>query len=1428
MNIYTRYVSGEHDKQHFTETKPNDGHIKLRPLSGQFDTSLGHTELKPLEFWRDILPKAAFFSAFDPTLFGHVVTMLYRSDSTNKMCAVSLTKFGCSTYENLILDSSSRFWPACQNLTEQHRSSNVRKALAITNLKNFNKLWNNKGSMDINVQWDETNAGSLASAMSIIDKSPEEIGKKLFSLDLLQELEMPALLVDIMYDNCFSDPKATDENNSLVTLLGEQMEQLFDPLLEYSPQAMDYSYTPPSTVTESPFRETQEIEKVIEELFTVQSNFTMDLVSLLQDFIIPLRVHVLSDVSNTTDGAMKVNAVFPPTIDEVTRINCILNNTLKVAVGYGYTEVFKVLASILPFFFKAFARHQANISNFHDRFGKFLKHNRSYAFENQEINSKNYTPKMIENLILGSLFELPKLKLIIKRLYDLVMSEKMKASNFESADLKTPENIDENYKTIIETIDSLGFAEPENTKGSRSSRIFTPSGKLLTELATQWPEELQYGWMHRKVLAIYELKNTMLASNSECENVVLIIFSDHLLFLEALYPKDGESILLLPDVLMNSLINQKPLPTLANFPKLKVKYWCDVKQLLTKSFKGEKGKYLTFVAYGDNCFNLKIPLEKKVSISFSTKSTEGSETTCNSIISHVCKAQILHKSSPFHLFKYEDLDLTSFYSAHDIQNYDNEVLKSPLVILLNLSKEKAVEILQENPQIFIALTLSYLNEHTVQILGFNREGTLEVNEIVSTESLNLSLKEILTSCMNSLFLTSEFTTIMIEANARKVEFLVNSLNPAPIRSPIILEDNLAKEEEKKIPKVIAKTQPKSKIVLTDARKKENHTFVLRFFGRLRSKPQKQTEKSGNSKRRYANIPQTCIPRGKKPAFKKIYKPDPLLQEASTVASTVSQEKEFEVPREKKGLEAFEYPSEVGEEPPRVFSNNTMLSSRYSESVDVVSNFQFPIMKQLEDISEHASDNSSPKPLQRSDNQMGTVRYVPKKTENTQPEILKVLETQKVGVELPVNQVGYARTIVQQKEMKKPRETERSVPRQVKENTEKPLMTDSANPMAVKETKHQSAPVIKSLLYPGGEKPAVVDESKINSVEAENKPEILWAKEVPILNMEAKCLSMKSKETIFSGKAAANALENLNAVGLPSRVYSRYKIYEELPLSIFNSDNEANWTCLTRDSYSNLQSELQAIKLEISERQVSSATSPPNATMQMKPNYQHFETSEDTFSSFEFVSYVQDIPERRMVDNGKLIYDLDHNESHSESALVDSFIKELDRNFSLRVPGLTGSVSHLNSPDLSDSSEEDKEVHQQKEETAGFDRERQDSCATIKLGDIPTAKTMAQEPVPAMVVDSHLASSDEEYFSSHEFSNALDFWGKDGDPEPETWLMTSSSSEKTLMNDHAWPPKKVDSPQPRVTKWDGQASLDLVENYGSMAYLSHILSGEIEI
>ncbi|KAF8002620.1 hypothetical protein HF325_003585 [Metschnikowia pulcherrima] len=347
--------------------------------------------------------------------------------------------------------------------------------------------------------------------------------------------------------------------------------------------------------------ETEEIAKVIQELFTVQSNYTHDLVNLLQDFIIPLRVHVLADVSNTTDGAIKVNTVFSPTIDEITRINCILNSTLKVAMNYGYAEVFK-----------------ASITSFHSRFEKFLKHNRAYAFENSDINKSSYTPKRVENAIMGSLFELPKLKLIINRLYDLVASETTKASNFESLDLHAPDNIDECYRTIIETIDSLGCNEPENVKELRKSRIFTPSGKLLTELATGWPEELQYGWMNRKVLAVHELENTL--GDPESGNEILIIFSDHLLFLDVLQKAGTESSLPLPDVLMNSLVNQKPLPTVANFPKLRVKYWCEVKQLFAKSYASSGGHNLSLTAYGDNCFSLKNSPQGIVSVSYSMRS----------------------------------------------------------------------------------------------------------------------------------------------------------------------------------------------------------------------------------------------------------------------------------------------------------------------------------------------------------------------------------------------------------------------------------------------------------------------------------------------------------------------------------------------------------------------------------------------------------------------------------------------------------------------------------------------------------------------------------------------------------------------------------------------------------------------------------------
>ncbi|KAM9909587.1 hypothetical protein OXX69_005282 [Metschnikowia pulcherrima] len=1435
MDIYTRYVSGEHDRQHFTETRQSHGQIKLRPLSGHFDVGTGPTELKPPEFWHSVMPTAAFFAGFDSVLFGHVLTMLYKNVSTNKICAVSVTKFGCNIYENMILDSSSRFWPACQNLTPEHRNSNVRKALAIANLKNFNKLWNNKGPLKFTGSWDETNAGSLASAMALIDKSPSESGEKLLSLDLLQESAVSTLVVDVLYDNCYSDPKATDENNSLVTLLGTQMEQLFDPLLEYSPQAMDYTYVPPTTLSNSHMMETEEIAKVIQELFTVQSNYTHDLVNLLQDFIIPLRVHVLADVSNTTDGAIKVNTVFSPTIDEITRINCILNSTLKVAMNYGYAEVFKVLASLLPFFFKAFARHQASITSFHARFEKFLKHNRAYAFENSDINKSSYTPKRVENAIMGSLFELPKLKLIINRLYDLVASRTTKASNFESLDLHAADNIDDCYRTIIETIDSLGCNEPENVKELRKSRILTPSGKLLTELATGWPEELQYGWMNRKVLAVHELENTM--ADPESGNEILIIFSDHLLFLDVLQKAGTESSLHLPDVLMNSLVNQKPLPTIANFPKLRVKYWCEVKQLFAKSYASSGGHNLSLTAYGDNCFSSKNSPQGIVSVSYSMRSSVDPLTTCNNIIGQICKAQILNKSSPFHLFKCEDSDLTRFFCAHDLQNYDGEALKSPIAVILNMGEEQAHKMLETHSDIYIAVTLSYLNEHTVQILGYNREKSLDVNDIVSVQDLNITLKDIFATCMDKLLHSSSLTQVMIEANSEKLEFLVKHLLPSKTEDSAVLSEEFIEAEtdlEKPVSPGLKTEKPQNVSHETVKKKGHKNKLLSRFLSKLRARQTKtpKSRNTGTSEKSLVEIPQTGIPRGKKPAFQKLYKPEPSLAEASTIASTDPQEISGQKSHNIAIGDSTNAQNSVPIHQPRILSTHTASSSRYSGSVDVVSNFHFPHINELENISE-VDDDAHPEKLHLIDRNMGSVRYAPKVPAKLAEES-NIEQKNGTPTKVPQAEISVKERIPDQSSMLigevKAQSTSVVNDPQATSNVaagqkDKSLLDTFAYPM-LGSREESTLENVPQAISP--EPKPIPQKKMLSSIVPEmsksNSPsEPVWAREVPGSATVTKSSSVKSKDTIFSSRNTANALEYYNSSGLPSRVYSKYKMYEELPLAILNSDDDANWTTLARDSLSNLHAEIQAMKSEFSDRKLSSVRDPSNPSMALKPNAHPFISHDDTFSTIEFVSYVLDQHSQSSVLKApKSIYDLKQNDSISSSSLVESFGKQLDRNFSLRVAGLTGSVSNLASPNMSEikagfEKQADAKVTKDKENVIA--RDENESCSTLEKSE------------RKMSMENHLTSSDEEYYSSHEFSTAFEFWNKGTELEQDTYLLTSSSSEKTLMNDFTSAPakKQSDPITAPATKWDADPRiLDLVDHYGSIAYLSDILTGEVSI
>ncbi|OBA20511.1 hypothetical protein METBIDRAFT_32505 [Metschnikowia bicuspidata var. bicuspidata NRRL YB-4993] len=1419
MNIYTRYVSGEHDKEHFSKIQESNGHIKLRPLSGQFDVTTESTEPKSLAFWNSTLPQAAFFSGYDPVLFGNVITMLYKNETTNKMCAVSVTKFGCNIYENMILDSSSRFWPACQNLTTEHRNSNVRKALAITNLKNFNKLWNSKDSIEMKESWDETNAGSLASLMRLSDKPPTEVGKKILSLDLLQELSMSAITIDVMYDNGFSDPKATNENNSIVILLGTQMEQLFDPLLEYSPQAMEYSYVPPLTYVYSSIQESSEVSNVIKELFTVQSNFTMELVTLLQDFIIPLRIHVLTDVSNTTNGAVKVNTVFPPTIDEVTRINCILNNSLKIATEFGYPEVFKVIASILPFFYKAFARHQANISCFHARFEIFLRHNRSYVFDNKEINRHCYTPKRVENIIVGSLFELLKLKLIIKRLYELVVSDTKSSS---SSTVKNLDVIDRQYKVIIETIDSLGCGEDGSFKDSRSSRIFTPSGKILTELATEWPGELQYGWMSRKVLAIHELKSVLPESHIETDNVILIIFSDHLLFIDVIDSTNGKVNLVLPDVLMNSLVNQKPLPALANFPELKVRYWCDVKQLIVKSYKSEIGQNLTFTTYGDNKFNLRTGVTGVVALSYSMKNINESATECNDIISQICKAQILHKSSPFHLFKFEDLDLTRFYCAHDIQSYHHELSKSPIVILLNMDKEGALETLQNYSEVFIVLTLSYLNDHTILITGYNRENTLRISDIVSTDNINNSLREAFSLCMNTLFHSSSLKNLLIEQNSYKIDLLLKTLTHQSImpKSSNLRSLTIINEKKEKVASIPTPVLLKLESDLQEHVVGKN-IFFLRIFEKLKkktAKPQRGKTKKEHFFEGLTNIPETGIPRGKKPAFKKLYKPDPLLREASTVSSIITKKDEpcYLLNMKSPKLE------NVAAMKSRVLSGDTMLSSVYSALEDEASKREDRVVNELERIPEDGSLQSGT--FQRLGANMGSVRYAPKKTTNVL-DMHEFTESNSLATFLS-NQVNF-------QPKRKPED-------QASHDMREAQVLEAPTSTAEQRTNDQRDSLKMDMFcYPLGagqrEKESGSQKGPLTHIKPQDKSttSVLNISKSPVEHMhqqkndstrEKRTLktgikvekSSKSiQETDFASQFAANALENLNAPGISSAMFSKYRIYEELPLSILNNAEEENWTSLARDSYSNLQAELKAMKHEVKGRRLSSGTM-SNSTallMIMKPNSQQFDVLDDTFSTFEFVSYSPDNKSNEsVVDRPLLIYDLDQNLQNSSSDFVKVFSEELERNFSLRIPEPAVSPPGSNVQITS-------ECHARYPRGKPF---------ATKETSMETRHNLTTQKIDHnLQMQSNAIVSDEEDLPSSELANALDLWNKSIEQDQESYLLTSSSSEKTLMNELTSPSKAKQSLKLVVNSqtltWEGMEHMD---SYDSIVYLSDIFIGEV--
>lgn len=147
MSVYSRYASREHDKEYFKQLNDKKQHdeIQIIPIGQMNGTFDNHQFENPkqkkkknvsIDEWLNIFKEATFYTGYDEKLFEQVITMVYRNSDTDKLCTASLTKFGLSVYENMVLDSNSRFWPSCENLSPKYKKSNTKRALAISNLKN--------------------------------------------------------------------------------------------------------------------------------------------------------------------------------------------------------------------------------------------------------------------------------------------------------------------------------------------------------------------------------------------------------------------------------------------------------------------------------------------------------------------------------------------------------------------------------------------------------------------------------------------------------------------------------------------------------------------------------------------------------------------------------------------------------------------------------------------------------------------------------------------------------------------------------------------------------------------------------------------------------------------------------------------------------------------------------------------------------------------------------------------------------------------------------------------------------------------------------------------------------------------------------------------------------------------------------------------
>ncbi|TID31290.1 hypothetical protein CANINC_000131 [Pichia inconspicua] len=728
------------------------------------------------KYWIQRFPNAAYFHVYN-TVLGDVFAMIYNNnlkDSSNHtLSSFIIAKHGCSVHPIIDISPNTKYYPAIQNLAEKYQSSKVRKALAVSLLKTFadlsrattERLYEQANLSDKSFDWDETQAGLLASQMELLDtRPPFDIGSYLYELGYLtSNLSTSSYIVDVVYTDDQNE-EITEKNNTLALMLGRQLDTLFDSLTEYSPEPTEKVYKAPSN-NGTKMDDNELIQSICDELISVQTNYTVMLVQFLQNFIVPLRTQILE---NKLPGFTmnQINQIFPPTIDEVTRINCIFLDMLKLAQPYGSYEILKACGTTIPYFYKAQMRHEAAIKNFNANLNIFS--NRLSKIGRSDLLS--FDQRHIETCIYSSL-SLVKLQLIIQRL----------VKNKE-----WPDELKENVNKYAESCDNTISSFAKDNLKPYNGRVFTPTGKIITELAKGWPAELQFGWLTRRVVAVFDTTDLLVAGMKN--RAVIIVFSDHVLFLsidDDNYYADywDDSNIHKPsisDMLIHSLTNETPLNKI---PNMTVQAWANINDLYAFHYSTSSNTPKSFVRF----FNEKSP---EFSGIYMIDKVSGKYVT-----EVIARSKILNKSQSFHLFcgtiEEDNEKKKVYYTAHERNLYLNEETRSPFVVLFN--KPYNEQLLDEY-NVYAFITLNFINPTTVRLEGLSRclfddvSGNEKFTYNVNLESLSETL---------SLILTELFTTHMSLYNSIMVDYLLKNNGKVNKRAHEVLTTTLKENDLEK-------------------------------------------------------------------------------------------------------------------------------------------------------------------------------------------------------------------------------------------------------------------------------------------------------------------------------------------------------------------------------------------------------------------------------------------------------------------------------------------------------------------------------------------------------------------------------------------------------------------------------------------------------